>query len=103
MTAFNVQDSVLSGIRAGQEAVVGAVKTCVETVQAIAPKLPVPNVPFADRLPRPEGVVARAYEFAETLLASQRTFAEELLAVLPGGARHASGAEGASDVNDAAA
>ena len=96
MSAFNVQDvqdGVLSGIRAGQEAVVGAVRTCVATAQAVtpklaAPKLAVPNVPFvpfADRLPRPEGVVARAYDFAEALLASQRKFAEELLAVLPRG------------------
>lgn len=94
MTAFDVHDvqqEILSGIRAGQEAVVGTVQTCVETVQAVAPKLPVPSVPFADRLPRPEGVVASAYDFAEALLASQRKFAEELLAVLPGGA------EGAGD------
>ena len=93
MTAFNVHDvqqEILSGIRAGQEAMVGAVKTCVETVRAVAqklpaPKLPVPSVPFADRLPRPEGVVASAYDFAEALLASQRKFAEELLVMLSGG------------------
>src|SRR5579859_6366177 len=90
MTAINVQDvqeEVLSGIRAGQEAVVGAVKTCVQTVQAVAPKLPVPSVPFGDRLPRPEGVVTRAYDFAEALLASQRKFAEDLIeALIPLGA-----------------
>jgi len=98
MTAFNVHDvqqEILSGIRAGQEAMVGAVKTCVETVRAVAQKLPapklpvpgvpVPSVPFADRLPRPEGVVASAYDFAEALLASQRKFAEELLVMLSGG------------------
>lgn len=89
MTAINVQDvqeGVLTGVRRGQEAVVGAVKTCVETVRAVTPKLPVPAVPFADRLPRLEGTVASAYDFAEALLASQRKFAGELLAALPHGA-----------------
>jgi hypothetical protein len=36
-------------------------------------------VPLADKLPKPEEVVASAYDFAEKLLASQREFAEELL------------------------
>ena len=41
-------------------------------------------MPLADKLPRPEEVVASAYDFAEKLLASQREFAEELLgATLP--------------------
>jgi hypothetical protein len=44
-------------------------------------------VPLADKLPKPEEVVASAYDFAEQLLASQRKFAEEVLkatAALPG-------------------
>jgi hypothetical protein len=36
-------------------------------------------MPFADKLPKPEEVVASAYDFAEQLLASQRKFAEEVL------------------------
>ena len=36
-------------------------------------------MPFADKLPKPEDVVASAYDFAEQLLASQRKFAEEVL------------------------
>jgi hypothetical protein len=36
-------------------------------------------VPYADKLPRPEEVVASAYDFAEQLLASQRKFAEEVI------------------------
>jgi hypothetical protein len=41
-------------------------------------------MPLADKLPKPEEVVASAYDFAEKLLASQREFAEELLgATLP--------------------
>jgi hypothetical protein len=37
------------------------------------------QIPFADRLPKPETVLANAYDFAGQLLASQRHFAEELL------------------------
>ena len=36
-------------------------------------------MPLADKLPKPEDVVASAYDFAEQLLASQRTFAEDVL------------------------
>ena len=36
-------------------------------------------MPFADRLPKPEDVVASGYDFAEQLLAIQRKFAEDLL------------------------
>ena len=36
-------------------------------------------VPLVDRLPKPEDVVANAYDFAEQLLASQRRFAEDML------------------------
>ena len=36
-------------------------------------------MPFADRLPKPEEVVASGYDFAEHLLALQRKFAEDLL------------------------
>jgi len=36
-------------------------------------------VPLADKLPKPEEVVANAYDFAEKLLASQRKFAEDMV------------------------
>ena len=46
------------------------------------------QVPGADQLPKPEDVVASAYDFAEQLLAGQRKFAEEVLkatiSLLPG-------------------
>ena len=41
--------------------------------------MPSAQVPSADQLPKPEEVVASAYDFAEQLLASQRRFAEEIL------------------------
>jgi hypothetical protein len=75
----DLQNEVLNTVRKSQEAVVDALKTWVETVQSITPKVPAVEVPFAGKLPKPEEVVASAYDFAEQLLASQRKFAEEVL------------------------
>jgi hypothetical protein len=77
--AQDVQNEILSTVRKSQESVIDAIKTWVETVQSITPKLPAVDVPFAGKLPKPEEVVASAYDFAEQLLASQRRFAEEVL------------------------
>ena len=76
----DLQDEILTTVRKGQESVIDAIKTWVETVQAITPKIPAVDVPFAGQLPKPEEVVASAYDFAEQLLASQRKFAEDVLA-----------------------
>jgi hypothetical protein len=73
----DVQEELLNVIRTSQETVVEAVKTWVDTVKAVTPK--VPSVPFAEKLPRPQDVVASAYDFAEKLLSGQRQFAEELV------------------------
>ena len=74
-----VQNEVLNTVRKSQEAVIDAIKTWVETVQSITPKVPAVEIPYADKLPKPEEVVASAYDFAEQLLASQRRFAEEVI------------------------
>ena len=58
---------------------IDAIKTWAETVQSITPKIPSVPVPGADKLPKPEELVASAYDFAEQLLASQRKFAEEVV------------------------
>ena len=36
-------------------------------------------MPFAEKLPKPQELIASAYDFAEQLLASQRKFAEDVL------------------------
>jgi hypothetical protein len=59
--------------------VIDALKTWAETIQSITPKLPSVPVPGADKLPKPEELVASAYDFAEQLLAGQRKFAEEVV------------------------
>jgi len=78
-TQQELQDQFLSIVRKSQESVIDAIKTWVETVQSITPKIPAVDMPFADKLPKPEEIVASAYDFAEQLLASQRKFAEEVL------------------------
>ena len=78
-TTQDLQDQFLAVVRRSQEIALDAIKTTVETIQSITPKIPSVNVPLADKMPKPEEVVASAYDFAEQLLASQRKFAEEVL------------------------
>ena len=75
----DLQNEFLNTIRKSQETVIDAIRSWVETVQSVTPKMPAVQVPGADKLPKPEEVVASAYDFAEQLLASQRKFAEEVL------------------------
>jgi hypothetical protein len=75
----DVQDELLKVIRTSQDTVVEAVKTWVETVKAVTPKVHTPQVPLADKLPKPQDIVTNAYDFAEKLLSSQRQFAEDLV------------------------
>jgi hypothetical protein len=51
----------------------------VDTVQSITPRIPVVDVPFADKLPKPQDIVASGYDFAEKLLSNQRKFADEVV------------------------
>ncbi len=77
--AREIQDEFLSTLRKGQETVIEAIKTWVETVHSVTPKLPAVHMPFAEHMPTPEDVVSNAYDFAEALLANQRKFAEDVL------------------------
>jgi hypothetical protein len=74
-----VQEEILKTVRNSQSAVVEAIQTWARTVQSITPALPDVNVPFAEKLPKPQELIAGAYDFAEQLLASQRKFAEDVL------------------------
>jgi hypothetical protein len=81
-TPQEVQDEFLNTLRKSQETLIEAIKSWVENIQAITPKLPSVNVPLAEKLPKPEEVVANAYDFAEKLLAGQRKFAEDMVKAL---------------------
>ncbi len=78
-TQKELQDQFLSMVRKGQEIALDAIKTMVDTVQTITPKIPAVDLPFAERLPKPHDVVAGGYDFAEKLLTSQRKFADEFV------------------------
>jgi len=78
-TQQELQDQILSIVRKSQEMALDAIKTIVETVQTITPKVPSVDVPFADKLPKPQDLVAGGYDFAEKLLSSQRKFADEVV------------------------
>jgi hypothetical protein len=78
-TQKELQDQILSMVRKGQEIALDAIKTMVDTVQTITPKIPAVDLPFAEKLPKPHDVVAGSYDFAEKLLTSQRKFADEVV------------------------
>ncbi|HSR85441.1 MAG TPA: hypothetical protein VLM11_14805 [Streptosporangiaceae bacterium] len=88
-----LKNEVLNTITMGQAAVVDAIETWASAVQSIKPDLPDVHLPFADKLPTPQALLASAYDVAEQLLASQRKFAEDLLKatapLLPVGAQDA--------------
>jgi len=69
-------------VRKSQEATIDAIKGVVDAVSSVTTKVPGTeklSVPFADKLPTPEALVAGAYDFAGQLLAEQRKFAEDIL------------------------
>ena len=74
-----LQGEILKTVRKSQETVVDAIQMWADAVQAIKPPLPEVNIPFSDKLPKPEDRVSGAYDFAEQLLAAQRKFAEDVL------------------------
>ena len=77
--AKELQEQFLAIVSKSQEIALDAIKTMVDSVQAITPKIPAVDLPFADRLPKPHDVVAGGYDFAEKLLSNQRKFADEVV------------------------
>ena len=75
----DVQDEILNMVRKSQDTVVDAIKHWADAIQSMTPSMPMPSLPYSDKLPKPEEFVASAYHFAEQLLASQRKFAENVL------------------------
>ena len=78
-TQQELQDQFLSIVTKSQEMALDAIKSMVDSVQTITPRIPAVDVPFADRLPKPQDVVASGYDFAQKLLTSQRKFADEVV------------------------
>ena len=78
-TQQELQDQFLSIVTKSQEMALNAIKSMVDSIQTITPRIPAVDVPFADRLPKPQDVVASGYDFAQKLLTSQRKFADEVV------------------------
>jgi hypothetical protein len=78
-TQQELQDQFLSIVSKSQEMALDAIKSMVDTVQTITPRVPAVDLPFADQLPKPQDVVASGYDFAQKLLSSQRKFADEVV------------------------
>ena len=52
--AQEIQEEFLSTVSKSQETVLDALKTWIETVQSITPKLPSPSMPLATSCPSPK-------------------------------------------------
>jgi len=104
-TQQELQDQFLSIVTKSQEMALDAIKSMVDTVQTITPRIPAVDVPFADRLPKPQDVVASGYDFAQKLLTSQRKFADEVVKaaapLLPGNGDSKCGFTRTRDVSSA--
>jgi hypothetical protein len=74
-----LQGQILDTVSKSQEAVIDALRTWADTIQSITPPLPALSPAIAAKLPKPEELVANAYDFAEQVLANQRKFAEDVL------------------------
>jgi len=78
-TGADIQEEILTTIRSGQEALIGAISAWADAVKAITPD--VPGMPeFFGKLPKIEDIVGTTYDYAEKRLAQQREFTEKVLA-----------------------
>ena len=77
----DLQEEILKLIRTSQDTVVEALQAWTTTVQSVTPSFPKVNLPYVDRLPKPETLVNGVYDFAEQLLSAQRKFANDVLQI----------------------
>ena len=52
-TGQEIQTEVLGMVRKSEDMLVGALKAWAEAVQSITPSIPMPNLPYSDKLPKP--------------------------------------------------
>ena len=72
-----VQDKVLETIDQVQEPIVSTVRDAAAKAESRMPELPA--LPFADKLPPADELVANQFAFAAKLLEQQKSFVEALL------------------------
>ena len=78
-TSREIQADFLGAVNKGEEALVDATNRWAKAVQSVMPSIPMPDLPYSDKMPKPEEFVASTYDFAEKLISSQRKFTESLL------------------------
>jgi hypothetical protein len=74
-----IQDEILETVRKSQDVVIKALQKWTTAVQGATPSFLKLNLPYAEKLPKPETLVSNAYGFAEQLLTAQRKFAKDVL------------------------
>ncbi|NNN14294.1 MAG: hypothetical protein HKL82_00340 [Acidimicrobiaceae bacterium] len=80
-TFKTIQDQSIDTIKLAQDSVVKVVKGYSESVKAVVPAMPeVPELPFADKLPKATEVLDNAFGYAARMLEIQREFALNLVA-----------------------
>ncbi|MCC5951842.1 MAG: hypothetical protein JJU45_07060 [Acidimicrobiia bacterium] len=74
-----IQTKVLDTVGQVHDPVVDAVRTAAERAESVVPEV---TVPFADRLPTAEAIIANQFDFLTKVIEQQRAFAEALLAAV---------------------
>ncbi len=63
-----LQDEVLNTVRKSQTVVIEAIQAWASKAQSITAELPGLNMPFSDKLPKPQELIASSYDFAAPFL-----------------------------------
>jgi hypothetical protein len=75
--AQTAQETTLTTIRQGQQAIVEGVRAWANAFEKAIPATPA--LPYSDELPKADEIVQSSFKFAEQLLKAQREFAENIL------------------------
>jgi hypothetical protein len=71
-----VQDGVIKAVETSQRWTLGTVRKTAEAFDGFLPEAP--KLPLVDRLPTPKQALDAGFNFAERLLAAQRSFVTEV-------------------------
>lgn len=74
------QENILNAMDTSKAYVLESVKVWSQTSKRLLPEMPA--IPGMAQLVDPAGAVSMSYDFAEKLLASQRSFVEELVSTM---------------------
>jgi len=77
------QDNMLSAMETSKSYVLESMKAWTATTSKMMPTMPeMPGMSAFGEMAGPMGVVSMTYDFAEKVLASQRSFVEELVEIM---------------------